>query len=311
MKAKWGIEMNEISRRDFIKISAGAALTTLLPKSLIAADKNNGPIIGVAHGDKPKLVSAAVNLMGGIDRFVKPGNVVCLKPNLSFASNTDCGATTSPDIVRAMVQLCLDAGASRIFVVDHTIQDATLCVERSRIEEAIIDKKVSLITLQQERQYTEIDVPTGKQLNTIQIAKVAQDADVLINMPTAKSHSATGVSLGMKNLMGLIWDRGYLHRMNLHDAIAELATVIKPDLTIVDATRVLTSGGPGGPGKTVVLNKVIAGIDPVAVDSYTVSIAQWYKKSWTGNQVKYIRAASDLGLGEIDTGKMQIKEAEV
>jgi uncharacterized protein (DUF362 family) len=303
--------MDKITRRDFIKMGAGAAITTLLPKSLFAADNKNGPIIGVAHGDKAKLVAAAVGLVGGIYKFVKPGDVVCLKPNLSFASNTDCGATTSPDIVRAMAQLCLDAGASRIFVVDHTIQDATLCVERSRIEEAIIDKKVSLVTLQQERQYAEIEVPAGKQLKTIQVAKVMQDADVLINMPTAKSHSATGVSLSIKNLMGLIWDRGHLHRMNLHDAIAELATVIKPDLTIVDATRALTSGGPGGPGKTVALNTVIAGIDPVAVDSYTVSIVQWYRKSWTGSQVRYIRSASDLGLGEIDTGKMQIKEAEV
>jgi uncharacterized protein (DUF362 family) len=208
-----------------------------------------------------------------------------------------------------MVQLCLDSGASRIFVVDHTIQDATLCVERSRIEEAIIDKKVSLVTLQQERQYTEIAVPGGKELSTIQVPKIIQDADVLINMPTAKSHSATGVSLGIKNLMGLIWDRGYLHRVNLHQAIAELATVIKPHLTVIDATRALTSGGPGGPGKTVTLNKVVAGVDLVAVDSYTVGIAQWYKKSWTGNQVKYIRAAADLGLGEIDTANMQIKEA--
>jgi uncharacterized protein (DUF362 family) len=208
-----------------------------------------------------------------------------------------------------MVQLCLDAGASRIFVVDHTIQDATLCVERSRIEEAIIDKKVSLVTLQQERQYTEIQVPAGTELNAIQIAKIARDADFLINMPTAKSHSATGVSLGIKNLMGLIWDRGYLHRVNLHNAIAELATVIKPGLTVVDATRALTSGGPGGPGKTVRLDKVVAGTDMVAVDSYTVGIAQWYKKSWTGNQVKYIRAAADLGLGEIATSNMRIKEA--
>jgi len=128
-------------------------------------------------------------------------------------------------------------------------------------------------------------------------------------MPTAKTHSATGVSLGIKGLMGLIWDRGHLHRVNLHRAIAELATVIKPGLTVVDATRALTSGGPGGPGKTVTLNKVVAGTDLVAVDSYTVGLAQWYKKSWTGNQVKYIRAAADLGLGEINTSNMQIKEA--
>ena len=294
-----------------MKISAGAAFATFLPKSLLKASNANDPIIGVAHGDKAKLVSTAIGLLGGIDNFVKSGDVVCIKPNLSFASNTDCGATTSPEMVEQMIRLCLDAGASRIFVVDHTIQDPTLCVERSRIEEAIIDKKATLVTLQQERQYTEIDVPGGTQLSMIQVPKILRDTDVLINMPTAKSHSATGVSLGIKNLMGLIWDRGYLHRVNLHQAIAELATVIKPDLTVIDATRALTSGGPGGPGKTVTLNKVVAGTDPVAVDSYTVGIAQWYKKSWTGNQVKYIKAAADLGLGEIDTANMQIKEAAV
>jgi len=301
--------MHKITRREFMKISAGAALATLMPRSLFGASNANGPVIGVAQGDRSKLVVTAIDLLGGIDRFVKSGDVVCIKPNLSFASNTDCGATTSPDIVKQMVQLCLNAGASRIFVVDHTIQDATLCVERSRIEEAIIDKKVSLVTLQQERQYYEIDVPAGTELNTIQVAKIVRDADLLINMPTAKTHSATGVSLGIKGLMGLIWDRGHLHRVNLHRAIAELATVIKPGLTVVDATRALTSGGPGGPGKTVTLNKVVAGTDLVAVDSYTVGLAQWYKKSWTGNQVKYIRAAADLGLGEINTSNMQIKEA--
>jgi len=303
--------MDNITRREFIKIGAGAALLTLLPRSLMSADKKNMPVIGVAEGDNSKLVRAAVDLVGGIDKFMKKGDVVCIKPNLSFASNIDCGATTNPDIVRQMVRLCLDAGASRVIVLDHTIHEATLCVERSRIEEAIIDKKVSLVTLQQERQYAEVDVPDGKELRTIQVAKAIQNADLLINMPTAKSHSGTGVSLGLKGLMGLIWDRGYLHRVNLDRAIAELGTVIKPNLTVVDATRALTTGGPGGPGKTVILDKVVAGIDPVAVDSYTVGIAQWYKKSWSGTQVKHIRAAADLGLGEIETTNMQIKEIRV
>ena len=220
--------------------------------------------------------------------------------------------TTSPEVVKQVVELCLDAGAAKVIILDHTIQDSQLCVENSRIEEAVVDKaKVNVLTLIKERQFTEVTVPQGKELKSIKIAKVIQAADKLINLPTAKSHSATGVSLGIKNLMGLIWNRGNLHRINLHRAIAELATVIKPDLTIVDATRPLTSGGPGGPGKSVVLNTVVAGTDAVAVDSYTVGITQWYNKSFTGNKVKYIVAASELGLGEIATDKMKIIEVEM
>jgi len=148
-------------------------------------------------------------------------------------------------------------------------------------------------------------------LLSVKVAKAVLQADKLINLPTAKSHSATGVSLGLKNLMGLIWERSSLHSMNLHRAIAELSLVIRPDLTIVDATRALTSGGPGGPGKTVELNTVVAGADVVAVDSYTVGLTPWYNRAYTGKSVKYIAAAAELGLGEIDPEKMTIKEISV
>lgn len=306
--------MKEITRRDFLKYVGVGTLVTLLPKSMFGTEQKaiTGPVIGVAHGDPSKLVRSAVDAIGGIGTFIKDGDAVCIKPNISFAANVDCGATTNPEIVKQVVRLCLDAGASRVVILDHTIQNPELCVERSRIEDAIIDKnKVSLSTLSQERQYTEIEVPQGTEIHSIKIAKEIQKADKLINLPTAKSHSATGVSLGLKGLMGLIWDRGALHRVNLHKAIAELGTVIKPDLTIVDATRALISGGPGGPGKTVTLNTVIVGIDPVAVDSFTVSITQWYKKSFVGQQVRSIKAASDLGLGEIDTDRMDVRRVEV
>lgn len=289
------------------------AAITLVPKTILKAEENviAGPAIGVAMGDKSKLIKAAIDAIGGINQFIKQGDKVCIKPNISFAANIECGATTNPDIAKQVVELCLDAGASKIIVLDHTINDAELCVEKSGIEQAIVDKKkVKLLTLTQERQFTEKDVPSGSELSSILVAKAILSADKLINLPTAKSHSATGVSLGIKNLMGLVWDRGQLHRVNLHKAIAELATVIKPDLTIIDATRALTTGGPGGPGKTIQLNTVVAGKDPVAVDAYSVGICQWYNRSWIGKNVKYIAAASDLGLGEIDTAKMNISEVE-
>lgn len=304
--------MKKFTRREFLVTGIGAAaLATLMPRSLFSSKTaTSRSLIGVARGDGSHLVRAAVDAVGGIDAFIKTGDRVCIKPNISFAANVDCGATTNPDIVRQVVQLCLDAGASKIIVLDHTIANAELCVAKSRIEEAIIDKKVSLLTLTKERQFSDIDVPRGTELQTIKVAKAIRSSDKLINLPTAKSHSATGVSLGIKNLMGLIWDRGQLHRLNLDTAIAELGTVIKPNLTIIDATRALTTGGPGGPGKTVTLNTVVTGTDMVAVDSYTVGITQWYNRSFTGKNVKYIKAAADLGLGEIDTNIISIHEVE-
>jgi uncharacterized protein (DUF362 family) len=302
-----------ITRRDFLRMSAGAFVASLLPKTLFTTTGgNSGPLIGVAHGTSSTLVKTALDAIGGITTFVKRGDKVCIKPNISFAANVECGATTSPEIIKQVVELCLDAGASKVIILEHTIQNAQLCVEKSKIEEAIVDKdRVDLLTLTKERQFTEVQVPLGQELHAVKIAKVLQNVDVFINLPTAKSHSGTGVSLGIKNLMGLIWDRGALHRANLHRAIAELGTVMEPDVTIIDATRVLATGGPGGPGKSIKLNTVITGTDPVAVDSYCVGIAQWYNKSWTGSSVKYIVAAAELGLGEIDPGKMRITEIDV
>ncbi len=304
--------MKKVTRRDFIKLGAGAAAAASFFPQFVFGDEFQGPAIGVSHGEISKLVAAAVDAIGGIDAFIKSGDKVCIKPNISFSANNDCGATTNPGIMKQIVSLCLAAGAAKVIILDHTIADNVLCREKSGIEAAIIDKKkVSLLTLTKERQFGEVAIPGGSELKSIKVAKVIRSTDKLINVPVAKSHSATGVSLGIKNLMGLIWDRGHLHRLNLHRAIAELALVIKPDLTIIDAIRVLTTGGPGGPGKTVKLDTVITGKDIVAVDSYAVSIVEWYDQSFTGKQVKYIVEASELGLGEIDTDKMNIVKVEV
>jgi uncharacterized protein (DUF362 family) len=305
--------MEKITRRDFIKIGATAVLTACAPKIILAAEpeKIANPVIGVATGDQGKLVKAAVDALGGIGNFVKPGEKVLIHPNISFAANAECGATTSAEIIKQAVQLCLDAGADKVVIIDNPLQNAGLCTEMSGVKSAIVDQNlVSLLMLGKERQFTEIPVPQGKVLKSTKIAKELQKFDKLINLPVAKSHSATGVSVGLKNLMGLIWDRSLFHRVNIYQAIADLATVIKPDLTIVDATRVLTEGGPGGPGKTSVLNKVIAGTDVVAIDSYAVTVAPWYNKSFKGTNVKYIVYAAELGLGEIDTAKMTIKEVK-
>jgi uncharacterized protein (DUF362 family) len=123
-----------------------------------------------------------------------------------------------------------------------------------------------VIALNDERFYQSVSVPQGKVIKRLKVMKEVMSCDVFINLPAAKSHSATGVSLGMKGLMGVIWDRGYFHaKVDLHQAIADLSSVIKPTLTIIDASRALITGGPSGPGKVERLDTIIAGVDPVAL----------------------------------------------
>jgi uncharacterized protein (DUF362 family) len=144
----------------------------------------------------------------------------------------------------------------------------------------------------------------------VEVLKEVLESDVLIALPQAKSHSNTGVSMGIKGSMGLIWDRWSFHsKYNINEALADLATVLRPALTVLDATRALTTGGPGGPGEVVKPNLVIAGTDPVAVDSFGVSVAPWYGQRFKGRQVEHLLAASQRGLGQIDVEALRILRA--
>jgi uncharacterized protein (DUF362 family) len=166
---------------------------------------------------------------------------------------------------------------------------------------------VYVLALQEEKFFREIKIPQGKVLERVKVMKEILDGSVLINLPVAKSHSATGVSLGIKGLMGLIWDRESFHtQYNINQAVADLATVIKPQLTILDATRALASGGPGGPGEIKKPNLIIAGIDPIAVDSYGVSVVPWYGQNFKGRQVEHLLAAHQRGVGKIDIDQLKI-----
>ena len=137
-------------------------------------------------------------------------------------------------------------------------------------------------------------------------------ADVLINLPTAKTHSAAGVSLGLKNQMGLIWDRNAFHtRFDLAQAIADLATALRPALTLLDASRALVTGGPGGPGKVVWLHRVVAGVNPVEVDALGVTLTPWYDQVLRPDQISHLRAARALGLGELDPAQFHFQRLEI
>ena len=292
-----------ISRRQFIITTAAGVVG--YPAFLRAAEEVD---LAVISGEPAAATRKALEILGGVGRFVKRGQRVVIKPNMSFARTPEFAATTHPQVVAAVAQACMDAGAREVLVLDHTLQRAELCLERAGIREACRNiPGVHVLALQERKFFREIPIPQGKVLERVEVVADLLDNAVLINIPVAKSHSTTGVSLGLKGLMGLIWDRESFHsQFNINQGIADLATVIKPQLTILDASRAMVSGGPGGPGDVKKPNLIIAGVDPVAVDSYGVGIVPWYGKNFKGRQVEHLLAAHQRGLGKIDVEKLRI-----
>lgn len=306
------------SKRDFFKFSLGATgcVALLNPKDFLARNllapiqESTKPLLAVVQGETEKAVEKALEILGGMENFIQSGQTVLLKPNASFPNPPHWGSNTNPELVKAVALHALKVGASRVFVADNTMREGMESFNRSGLTEVLADvQRVKVLPIQEESLFTEVMVPNGKALKTVKIAKLLQKVDVLINLPCAKSHSATDVSFGLKNNMGVIWNRNFFHTgTNLHEAIAELATVIRPHLTILDATRALVTGGPTGPGKVQELNTVIAGMDPLAVDAYATTLVNWNNRSLKPKMIKHLLSASRLGVGEIELENIHIQK---
>ncbi len=305
----------KLSRRDFIKLQAksglflAAASGLFVPKLCLGLTE---PDIGVAKGNIEAAVKAAVDLVGGIKSVVKKGHRVLIKPNMSFAVTKEAGSNTNPDVVKTIAAMCKDAKASKIMILDHTLAPEEACVRISGIGPACRDIDKNMVqTINSHSFYRQVNIANAKSLMQTDVAKEALKADVLIAVPKAKSHSATGVSLSMKGMMGLIYDRRIMHRMDLNETIVDLAGFLKPDLTIIDASSVLTTGGPGGPGKVIQTDTIIASKDMVAADAYTVAAFEWYGKKFKPDQVRHIRLAHERGLGRSDIENLTVKTISI
>ncbi len=303
----------KLDRRGFLSLAGGiaaAAGLSTLPRT--ASAETEKPIIAVANGSGREAVEAALSRLGGMKEFIKPGAVVVLKPNISFPNPPAWGTTTSPELVKAAAEICLEAGAKKVVVVDNPLGTSpTKNVERSGIGKALEGLPgVDVMMIAEQRKFTMRQNESMSELKSVEIARILDKADILINLPTAKSHVETGVSLGLKNLMGLIWDRKVFHQTySLDRAIAQLLAYIRPGLTIMDASRALLNNGPVGPGRVENIGKVVAGTDPVAVDSYTLTLAEFNLRRMTPALVPHIGYAAELGLGIADWDKMEIVEA--
>lgn len=297
-----------VTRRSFLK--TGAVVSFISGRYFtghVFAEESAD--IGVAKGtDIESTVRAAVATVGGIGAYVKKGDSVAIKPNLSFASPPERATTTNPDVIKAVMKLCIEAGAKQVLVIDHPLQHASIIGTESEVAKAVKETKNAVLMLpSSENLYEETSIPKGKVMKSTKTAKILKEIDVLINLPVAKNHSACFVSLGIKGNLGLVWDReAYHNSADFLQSLADLSTIIKADLTIVDAIRALTTRGPQGPGKVVQLDTIVAGRDPVAVDAYAVELTPWNNRAAKGRNIQYLVYANEMGLGEIDPSKLNI-----
>ena len=287
----------------FILVWFGRGEVKAEAKGLTRSKAGPGKIAVASKKNPGASTRAAIAALGGMAAFVKKGDKVVIKPNAAWARSPENAATTNPEVVAALVAMCKEAGAKEVTIIEHTIdRPADMVLATTGIKAAAEKAGAKVQAIQNESNYRQIEIPGGKLLKREQVSKDILAADVFINVPIAKVHGATKLTLGMKNLMGIMWNRGAWHNSaSLHQCIADFIGAVKPDLTVLDATRILLTNGPKGPGKTKDVGQVIAGTDPVAVDAYGATLF-----GLKPTDIEHIKLASERGIGKINFQKVKV-----
>jgi len=264
------------------------------------------PDLAVARGGEPAaLVRRAVAALGGMERFVRPGDDVIVKPNICVAYHGyEYAATTNPWVVSELVRLCLEAGAGRVRVMDSPFGgSAEQAYAISGIREQV-EAAGGTMEIMTSFKFVPADMSMALDLRSCDIYEDVLNADVVISVPIAKHHNLARLTLGMKNLMGVIRDRPAIHR-NVGQRLADLTARIRPALTVVDAVRILTANGPTGGNLADVrqLDTIIASPDIVAADAFAGTLF-----GLRPDELEYVRAAAAMGLGRMDLEGLRIAE---
>ena len=256
---------------------------------------------GVARGtDTAAIVRKAVELVGGMGSFVDKGDVVFVKPNISWDKKPEQAATTNPVVVETVVRMVAEAGAKKIIVADNACNDARRTYKRSGIKEAA-EGAGAKVPFMEKRRFVSTNLG-GSVMSDWEVYREAMEADKIINIPIAKHHGLSDVTLSMKNLMGLIGGRRDLLHQNLPECVVDLTAYFKPALNILDSVRLLKANGPQGSTlKDVVeLNTVAASADPVRIDAFGISLFGDAIFSNDPGAFPHIEEAVKRGLGRSD-----------
>jgi uncharacterized protein (DUF362 family) len=299
-----------MKRRDFLRLTALTSLSVA-----IGVDNRTNQAFGAAPaydlavvtGASPqKITSAAIDALGGMTTFVKRGDVVVVKPNIGWDRTPEYAANTNPEVVAAIVRLCLEAGAKKVKVFDRSVNDPRRCYVQSGIADAV-KKTGGEVSYIDERKFRDVKI-NGSVLKSWPLYTELMEADKVINVPIAKHHGLSRLTLGMKNWMGVMGgSRASIHQ-KINESLVDISMAIKPTLVVLDAVRVLTANGPqGGNLKDVKkLDTIVAGVNQVAVDAYGATLF-----GMKSSDLGYVRIAAQNGFGPMDTARMKIRKISI
>ena len=269
----------------------------------IVSRPGNYDLVAVRGSEPVAMYHRAMSEMGGMQQYVKPGQRVVVKPNAAWDTPPERAANTNPDLVGAIVKDCLDAGAAQVFVFDHTCDNWQMAYENSGIEPAVRAAGGRMVPGNFERNFRDVTIPGAKRLKEAKVHEQILDADVFINVPVLKHHGSTTVTIAMKNLMGIVWDRRFWHRNDLHQCIADFCLFRKPDLNIVDGYRVMTQNGPKGTSTSdlALMKSLLISSDIVAVDAASTLIFGAQPRD-----IGHLRIAHEMNIGTINLENLNI-----
>lgn len=308
-----------MKRRDFFKKSVEAGIAAgivfklgnnnrLWAKTPVTI-QDQYDLVAIKGGDPGAMFDRGIVEFGGMKTFVKPNQTVVVKPNIGWDTTPERAADTNPGLIKRIVEHCLQAGAKEVYVFDNTINNWSRSYKNSGIEKAVKDARGKLVPANTENYYQEVTIPKGKRLKTTKVHELILEADVFINVPVLKSHSSTRVSIALKNLMGIVWDRRYWHRNDLNQCIADFGTFHrKPDLNVVDAYNVIMRNGPRGVSKSDVTNMKAQILSTNMVIADAAATKMFGKDPDT---IAYLRIADEMGVGTRNLEGLSIKRIKI
>ncbi len=304
-----------MDRRTFLKNGIGfsaltganiAGLNMLTPNLLYANQTGSVPydLVAIKGAEPDVMFTKGIEALGGIGKYVKKGQSVVVKPNIGWDVTPERAGNTNPKLVEEIVKQCYQAGAKEVVVFDNTCDNWQRSYKNSGIEAAVKDAGGKIVPGNTEGYYHPISVKGAKNLTSAKVHELILESDVFINVPILKSHGSTKLTMSMKNLMGVVWNRGEWHKNDLHQCIADFASYRKPDLNIMDAYFVMKRNGPRGVSQedVVTMKSLLISTDMVTIDAAGAKLF-----GIEPNDVRYIQIAEEQKVGRAKLDQLNIK----